>query len=139
MARWILHSSIMRLLRCAGIWLPTQAGRRCLDASSRRYKRVLRRGPGRDLEESFKFQVSSFDFPFSIFYFREVRASRRRREGQGQARRERWDDDGRVVASKRSATLRGGLRHRWTSRDCRRSWRWAEKCPARHRIVLRGG
>src|SRR5229473_2994928 len=93
MARWILHSSIMRLLHCAGMWLLTRAGRRCLDASSRRYKRVLRRGPGRDLEESFKFQVSTFHFLFSIFVRCEPAAA------EEKARAKRGEKDGTTMAA----------------------------------------
>src|SRR5260370_191434 len=69
MARWILHSSIMRLLRSAGMWLPTRAGLRCWDPWSPRRMRALRPGLGLDLEESIEFEVSSFKFRVSNFHF----------------------------------------------------------------------
>src|SRR6266487_4053638 len=72
MARLILRSLIMRLSQYAGMQSAIQAGRHCKDAWCLRWTQASRRGLGPDLEGSFKFQVSSFKFPFSIFHSRGV-------------------------------------------------------------------
>ena len=50
---------------------PIRAGRRCKVALSLQWTSASRLGRGLDLEESSKFRVSNFEFPFSIFHFRE--------------------------------------------------------------------